>query len=99
MLALRSTSGGAVAQLGARLDVIEEVVGSNPISSTNIPLNKFVKSQTTSCSGQCASSAEILLLCLARSFETFCSVHCLRPYEYCPSIALHAFAWFNFRRF
>src|SRR5271168_1038135 len=27
--------GGAVAQLGARLDGIEEVVGSNPISSTN----------------------------------------------------------------
>jgi hypothetical protein len=34
MLALRSTTGGAVAQLGARLDGIEEVVGSNPISST-----------------------------------------------------------------
>ena len=29
-----STSGGAVAQLGARLDGIEEVVGSNPIGST-----------------------------------------------------------------
>src|SRR5215469_7574985 len=28
------TSGGAVAQLGARLDGIEEVVGSNPIGST-----------------------------------------------------------------
>jgi hypothetical protein len=28
-------SGGAVAQLGARLDGIEEVVGSNPIGSTN----------------------------------------------------------------
>jgi hypothetical protein len=28
--------GGAVAQLGARLDGIEEVVGSNPISSTNL---------------------------------------------------------------
>jgi hypothetical protein len=26
---------GAVAQLGARLDGIEEVVGSNPIGSTN----------------------------------------------------------------
>jgi hypothetical protein len=26
--------GGAVAQLGARLDGIEEVVGSNPIGST-----------------------------------------------------------------
>ena len=30
--------GGAVAQLGARLDGIEEVVGSNPIGSTNILL-------------------------------------------------------------
>jgi hypothetical protein len=29
------SSGGAVAQLGARLDGIEEVVGSNPIGSTN----------------------------------------------------------------
>ncbi len=28
--------GGAVAQLGARLDGIEEVVGSNPIGSTNL---------------------------------------------------------------
>lgn len=28
--------GGAVAQLGARLDGIEEVVGSNPIGSTNV---------------------------------------------------------------
>jgi hypothetical protein len=31
----QSFSGGAVAQLGARLDGIEEVVGSNPIGSTN----------------------------------------------------------------
>ena len=30
--------GGAVAQLGARLDGIEEVVGSNPIGSTNFIL-------------------------------------------------------------
>jgi hypothetical protein len=30
------SSGGAVAQLGARLDGIEEVVGSNPIGSTNL---------------------------------------------------------------
>jgi plastocyanin len=30
----RFTSGGAVAQLGARLDGIEEAVGSNPIGST-----------------------------------------------------------------
>ena len=32
---LRAPAGGAVAQLGARLDGIEEVVGSNPIGSTN----------------------------------------------------------------
>jgi hypothetical protein len=31
--------GGAVAQLGARLDGIEEVVGSNPIGSTNFQKN------------------------------------------------------------
>jgi hypothetical protein len=31
--------GGAVAQLGARLDGIEEVVGSNPIGSTNFVKN------------------------------------------------------------
>jgi hypothetical protein len=38
VLTLRSTLqiGGAVAQLGARLDGIEEVVGSNPIGSTNL---------------------------------------------------------------
>ena len=34
--------GGAVAQLGARLDGIEEVVGSNPIGSTN-----FQRSRTS----------------------------------------------------
>jgi hypothetical protein len=34
MLAFKKYFGGAVAQLGARLDGIEEVVGSNPISST-----------------------------------------------------------------
>jgi hypothetical protein len=31
---LKKFGGGAVAQLGARLDGIEEVVGSNPIGST-----------------------------------------------------------------
>ena len=31
---LKIVGGGAVAQLGARLDGIEEVVGSNPIGST-----------------------------------------------------------------
>ena len=34
------STGGAVAQLGARLDGIEEVVGSNPIGSTN--KNRFM---------------------------------------------------------
>ncbi len=33
---LKASSGGAVAQLGARLDGIEEVVGSNPIGSTKL---------------------------------------------------------------
>jgi hypothetical protein len=32
-----------VAQLGARLDGIEEVVGSNPIGSTNSPMRHFVQ--------------------------------------------------------
>src|SRR5260370_18141866 len=32
--------GGAVAQLGARLDVIDGVVGSNPIGSTNAPQSR-----------------------------------------------------------
>ena len=36
MLAFKKYFGGAVAQLGARLDGIEEVVGSNPIGSTNL---------------------------------------------------------------
>jgi hypothetical protein len=36
-LSIGSTPGGAVAQLGARLDGIEEVVGSNPIGSTKLP--------------------------------------------------------------
>jgi hypothetical protein len=34
MLTSLDRPGGAVAQLGARLDGIEEVVGSNPIGST-----------------------------------------------------------------
>jgi hypothetical protein len=34
MLTSLHLPGGAVAQLGARLDGIEEVVGSNPIGST-----------------------------------------------------------------
>ena len=37
--------GGAVAQLGARLDGIEEVVGSNPISSTKLSNHPLVRSK------------------------------------------------------
>ena len=36
MLTSLDRPGGAVAQLGARLDGIEEVVGSNPIGSTKL---------------------------------------------------------------
>ena len=39
MLRLCCIPGGAVAQLGARLDGIEEVVGSNPIGSTKFLLS------------------------------------------------------------
>jgi hypothetical protein len=39
MLTSLNRPGGAVAQLGARLDGIEEVVGSNPIGSTKY--NKY----------------------------------------------------------
>ena len=42
--------GGAVAQLGARLDGIEEVVGSNPIGSTKIRMSYqlyILQSETT----------------------------------------------------
>ena len=35
------SSGGAVAQLGARLDGIEEVEGSNPFGSTKITFSIF----------------------------------------------------------
>jgi hypothetical protein len=44
------SSGGAVAQLGARLDGIEEVRGSNPLGSTNSSVKFFVyilQSQST----------------------------------------------------
>src|ERR1700750_1489302 len=39
---LQLSFGGAVAQLGARLDGIEEVVGSNPIGSTNFQIRQFL---------------------------------------------------------
>jgi hypothetical protein len=42
MLKYFSPFGGAVAQLGARLDGIEEVVGSNPIGSTNSKISQLV---------------------------------------------------------
>ena len=35
---MRPTQGGAIAQLGERLNGIQEVVGSIPIGSTNKPL-------------------------------------------------------------
>jgi hypothetical protein len=41
MLVSIVTFGGAVAQLGARLDGIEEVVGSNPIGSTKFTRHKL----------------------------------------------------------
>ncbi len=37
---LKKVDGGAVAQLGARLDGIEEVVGSNPIGSTILRIQR-----------------------------------------------------------
>jgi putative endonuclease len=48
---LKSSFGGAVAQLGARLDGIEEVVGSNPIGSTKFSSVYYLyilQSETTS---------------------------------------------------
>jgi hypothetical protein len=44
-----SLIGGAVAQLGARLDGIEEVVGSNPIGSTKTPHLIPLPSESLSC--------------------------------------------------
>jgi hypothetical protein len=41
MLTSLHRPGGAVAQLGARLDGIEEVVGSNPIGSTKFHFCRF----------------------------------------------------------
>ncbi len=38
--------GGAVAQLGARLDGIEEVVGSNPIGSTRSSVRAAISFRT-----------------------------------------------------
>jgi hypothetical protein len=47
MLTSLNRPGGAVAQLGARLDGIEEVVGSNPIGSTKhsrLPMSQAAQS-------------------------------------------------------
>src|SRR5262249_5274280 len=49
-------SGGAVAQLGARLDGIEEVVGSNPIGSTNLR-GSSLDTWVTECTGYMGSPA------------------------------------------
>jgi hypothetical protein len=48
MLEFKRSSGGAVAQLGARLDGIEEVVGSNPIGSTILQSIRFSRLVTFS---------------------------------------------------
>ena len=47
MLTSLNRPGGAVAQLGARLDGIEEVVGSNPIGSTkeSVPSTRALRSK------------------------------------------------------
>ena len=45
MLTSLNPPGGAVAQLGARLDGIEEVVGSNPIGSTKFLLSASAHSE------------------------------------------------------
>ena len=47
---LKTIHGGAVAQLGARLDGIEEVVGSNPIGSTILP-GSSPETWVTECTG------------------------------------------------
>ena len=50
MLTSLNRPGGAVAQLGARLDGIEEVVGSNPIGSTKNAMSYqlyILKSEST----------------------------------------------------
>ena len=48
MLTSLNRPGGAVAQLGARLDGIEEVVGSNPIGSTKVTNGP---ARTSECTG------------------------------------------------
>ena len=49
---VRVCNGGAVAQLGARLDGIEEVVGSNPIGSTNFTPVYFLYILQSECTGR-----------------------------------------------
>jgi hypothetical protein len=50
MLTSLNRPGGAVAQLGARLDGIEEVVGSNPIGSTK-SIRSSPETWVTECTG------------------------------------------------
>ena len=60
--------GGAVAQLGARLDGIEEVVGSNPIGSTNIlecliiSISSKAKQQAVTTSDKASMSMHVSLI-------------------------------------
>ena len=69
MIDLVVSSCGAVAQLGARLDGIEEVVGSNPIGSTNF-LN-HLRLLRRLCKRICA------MVCAITAFRT-CSANCFR---------------------
>jgi hypothetical protein len=63
-------SGGAVAQLGARLDGIEEVVGSNPIGSTKISIQVFPQATRLGKSPVCSLSPSSRAVFSARMRET-----------------------------
>ena len=64
---LKASSGGAVAQLGARLDGIEEVVGSNPIGSTKLQNIQSAKKDDLPVYPACTSVGR---------FCSFCSFCC-----------------------
>jgi hypothetical protein len=53
-----------VAQLGARLDGIEEVVGSNPIGSTSLPFFVYIL-QSESTSRYCIRQTTLFSACSA----------------------------------
>ena len=53
--------GGAVAQLGARLDGIEEVVGSNPIGSTILKNPKNLPQKTVAVTRYCCQPCMFLV--------------------------------------